>query len=276
MKRSDAGKSDSSNRSGVHPAAHISRRQFLKTAGVTALGAAATVLPGHILDITSPPATPEVSVEDIEAALAVAREAPMFQDALAAVDLSSFGISAAAEAVRQSSKQDQLIGLILRHQKTVSNRTGVDLLLTVDLQDKVLSAVQVVTGWCLLSLLQVMSIAFDVREPLYEELRSGRIQYDEPPRLIRPRQEFLGTFPRADPPPPQPEDFVEVGWPVETEKSRYWYYDGCSSAAWVLVKEAWVYRCTQVAEYQSKDTAQRCVLDLKYEEQAPALDSQDE
>jgi hypothetical protein len=117
----------------------------------------------------------------------------------------------------------------------------------------------------LLDILQVSSVIFDVRNPFYEETRSPRIHYDTPPRLIRPRVERQWSFTRPDSPLPRSEDLVEVGWPPETPDTHYWHYGGCSGCAWIIERDAWVYRCTQVLEERSGEVKQSRSVDLDYQ-----------
>jgi hypothetical protein len=149
-----------------------------------------------------------------------------------------------------ASLQEPLAGFVLPHSQSPSRRMGADLALTVDVAQGLVTSVHFLTGWSLVDMLEVASITFDVRNPLYEESRDGRIQYDTPPALIRPRIEDYWTFPRPDSPPMTDADLVETGWPPHAEDpaAGYWHYGGCNQTGWMVEREAWVYRCVQVRE----------------------------
>jgi hypothetical protein len=154
------------------------------------------------------------------------------------------------DVVLFASIQDKLAGFVLPHSDSPSRRMGANLALTVDVAQGLVTSVHSLTGWSQVEMLDVASFTFDMRGPLYEEARSGRIQYDKPPALIRPRVETYWTFLRPGSPPMTDADLVETSWPPHAEDPAvdYWHYGGCSQAGWIVECEAWVYRCIQVRE----------------------------
>src|SRR5439155_16578698 len=140
----------------------------------------ATSLPRSALRSQVDLAAAQISSEQVDAALAIANNSPMFQEALSELQTAGFGFNVAGNAVRLSSALDSLIGLVLPHSQSPSNRMGADLALTVDLPNKVLNFVQIIVRWSLLDMRRTASSTFDVRLASYPEQRSARVQYDEP------------------------------------------------------------------------------------------------
>jgi hypothetical protein len=242
----------------------VSRRQFLKVASVTICGTAAYTILGLSRGFTDMDAATQSLASSWDEALAISRNAPMFQETISELDGLDLRFDVSEKTIRQTSFQDRYIGLVMKQTDSQSPRMGADLVLTIDLASKTLNVVQRVVGWSLLDTLQVSSVIFDARDPLYEEWRNPRIHYDIPPRMIRPRLERLWSVWRPDSPLPRPEDLVELGWPLETPDSHYWHYGGCSDCVWVADREAWVYRCVQVLEERSGEVEQRRTVDLDY------------
>lgn len=234
------------------PSNPITRREFLKAASTVAVGATLSVLPVHPL--SSLAASP-IKGEDLAAALEIAVSDALYQEAVAELQALGLTFQPAVDAVRLASIQDGLTGFVLPHRASPSRRMGADLALTVDVAPGLVTSVHFLTGWSLVEMLEMASITFDVRNPLYEESRDGRIQYDTPPALIRPRIEEYWSFPRPNSPSMTDADLVETGWPPHAEDpaAGYWHYGGCSQAGWVVEREAWVYRGVQVRETLNVD-----------------------
>ena len=245
----------------------ITRRQFLKIAGVTLAGVAATLLPGLPTRMAALDALQDVPIEAIHKALELARQEPMFQEAIAELDNLDIQFNIIPEAVGISSVQGDLVGLVLHQSGSPSRRMGASLILTVDLSKEVLNNVQYLLGWCLVQALKLKSVNFHIRLQPYEEARDDRVHDVTLPRMIRPRIEHHWSFPRLNSPPIRLEDLVEFGWPPETamsHMSHYWYFDGCTSPGWTVYREAKLFRCAQVGEHQSDDARQGRYLDLDY------------
>jgi len=257
MKKPKRIKSWSITETTVTPGSDLSRRQFLQVAEIAIVGAAASKIPVISSSFGAP-------ADDVEEALGIAENSPMFQEAIAYLFSLGIEFKVTPDAVKLSSIKEPLIGLVLRHDQSTSKRMGADVILTVDLQNKVLNTVQAATGWSLLDSLQVASVLFDIRLPLYPEWRDDRLHYDTPPRMLRPGIEQQWSFWRPDSPPERPEDLVLYGWPAETRDSHYWYFDGCNLAGWVDDQGFLIYRCEQVEEHQSDDLGRRRVLSLDY------------
>jgi hypothetical protein len=244
----------------------ISRRQFLKITGATVLSAASITFPSLSQDILSFPGSTGTSSDDIDAALSIINSSAISQEVVTEFKTFDIEIDISREAVRDSSRQNDLIGLNLQHRSSPSPRFGANLIFTVDLQNKEWVFAQIMMTWCLLDVVQIASVIFDASKSLYEELRSPRVIYNGPPRLLRPRLEQRWSDFRVDPPAPHPRDLVEVGWPIETSETRYWHYGGGSKTVWVPTKKNPIYLCNQVTELQSDESAQARSVDLIYTE----------
>ncbi len=232
----------------VKPEAALSRRQFLQVGGVFA--GAAALLPVFSHRLLLNPIVTVPTDEELEAALKIAVNDPMYLETLAALTASGFAFDASLPAVLFPSMQDKLVGWVLRQVKSESLRFGADLAFTVDLSASILTSIQTVIGWGLVDLLVVSSSRFDVRYPAYADPVSPKEQSIALPNMIRPAFVFDWTFPRPNSPNIQPEDFVKVGWPPHAEdpNAGYWHYGGCSGTAWVTDNGASIYQCVQVGE----------------------------
>ena len=242
----------------------LSRRQFLKIAGVSLAGAAVTLLPTVPTSIAAFNTLQYLPIEDIRKALEIAKKAPMFQEAITELEAINIRFNIVPESVSASSAQGDLVGLLLHQSSSPSRRLGADLLLTVDLSKEILNIVQYLVGWCLVKSTKLKSVIFDIRFPLYEKLREDTVKYETPPNMIRPRKEHHWSLSRPNSPPVRPEDLVEFGWPPEAPDSHFWYFDGCTSPGWTVYREANHFRCAQAGEHQSDDARQQPVLDLVY------------
>ena len=247
------------------PETPLSRREFLKIAEVVSIGTAMTSMPvlSHFASISN--STGEPSDGDVEAALEIARNSDMFQEALA--DMQTLGIEfdISPNFVRLPSWQGSFLGLVLKHSLSPSPRMGADLMLAVHLSNETLSTLQSVAGWSLLDILVLNGSLSDLRKPPREEIRNPLVHYDEPPRMIRPCLENLWSFFRPDSPSWRPEDAsIEIGWPPETPDTHYWHYGGCNGCAWENDYGVWVYRCVQILEERLMEIEQRRVVDLQY------------
>ncbi len=233
----------------VKPKAALSRREFLQVGGVFA--GAAALLPVFSQRLLLNPIVTVPTDEEIEAALKIAVNDPMYLETLAALTASNFAFDASLSAVLFPSMQDKLVGWVLQQVKSESLRFGADLAFTVDLSASILTSIQTVIGWSLVDLLVVSSNCYDVRYLPYEDPVSPKDQSTAPPEIIRPSIGSDWTLPRPNSPKIQPEDFVEVGWPPHAEdpNAGYWHYGGCSGTAWVTDNGASIYRCVQVGEH---------------------------
>jgi hypothetical protein len=243
----------------------LSRREFLKIAEAVSIGTAMTSVPvlSHFVSISNSAGEP--TDEEVEAALEIARDSDMFQEALSGLQTLGIEFDISPDFVRLPSWQGSFLGLVLKHSRSPSPRMGADLILATHLPNETLSTLQSIAGWSLLDLLVLNGALSDVRKPPREEIRNPLVHYDEPPRMIRPRLETLWSFPRPDSPPWRPEDAsVEIGWPPETPDTHYWHYRGCNACAWENDHGVWVYRCVQILEERLMESEQRRVVDLQY------------
>ncbi len=230
----------------------ITRREFLKAAGTVAVGATLSVFPVRPLSVL---AARVPGPEELAPAVEIAVRDAMFQEAMAELGALGLSFEIAPDLIVFASMQDTLTGFVLPHSQSPSRRMGATLTLTVDIAQGLVTSIHMLTGWSLVDVLEVASFTFDARDPLYEEARSGRIPYDTPPALLRPRREMYWSFPRPDSPPMTDADLVETGWPPHAEDpaAGYWHYGGCSQATWMVEREAWVYRGVQVRETLNVD-----------------------
>jgi hypothetical protein len=242
----------------------LTRNEFLKTMGVSAAGILAGV-PLLFRMQTSPSLKPQVPLEDLERGFQIAAGDGMVQDSLIGIRSLGFTLSIADESLVSYSAQEDLLGLVLRHQSSSSRRTGADLIATVDLGVGLVTMVQVIVGWSYIDTIDVASMIYDIRLPLYEEPYEGRLGHPDPPVWLRPRLEQQWVYYRPDSPPIRPEDLLEVGWPPDEEaiQAGYWYYGGCSGAEWVLDQETYLYRGVQLVELREPE--QRQLITLEYD-----------
>ncbi|OGO72707.1 MAG: hypothetical protein A2Z49_07670 [Chloroflexi bacterium RBG_19FT_COMBO_56_12] len=111
----------------------ISRRQFLKIAGVTLAGAAVTLLPALPTSIAAINTLQDIPIEEIRKALEIAKKESMFQEAVVELEALNIQFNIVPEAVSASSAQGDLVGLLLHQSSSPSRRMGADLILTVDM-----------------------------------------------------------------------------------------------------------------------------------------------
>ena len=235
-------------RSSLNKKSKITRREVL-IAGATVAGAAAAMqVAGKEAEAAG--VTPATTA-DVSTGLAIAAGDAMFQEALVELQAAGFGFDLSPLAAQFATVQDNLVGMVIKHNLSLSNRFGVDLILTADLEAGTLFLLQWVIGWSLVDSLEVVSDVFDSRLPLKAEARSPRVQYATPPLMIRPRIEQSWSFWRPGSPPIQPSDLVLTGWPPGPEalNSGYWHYGGCSAATWVSDGLALYYLASQLSEH---------------------------
>jgi hypothetical protein len=154
-----------------HNAVQLSRRQFLKVAGNTFLGSVISALP-FIPPIASIDSQSGGYPDVIETSLDIAKNNPMFQEAVSELLANGFEFDVTPSVITQYSLQGNSTGVVLQQRRTEETREGADLVLTVDMTDQALNFVQVITGWCLVDFLRVASVIFDARRATYEETRS--------------------------------------------------------------------------------------------------------
>jgi len=126
----------------AQPAPALSRREFLQVGGVFA--GAAALLPVFSQRLLLNPIVTVPTDEDLEAALKIAVNDPMYLETLAALTASGFAFDASLQAVLFPSMQDKLVGWVLRQVKSESLRFGADLAFTVDLSASILTSIQTV------------------------------------------------------------------------------------------------------------------------------------
>lgn len=196
--------------------------------------------------------------------LIIATQDSIFQEIIVELKLFGFEFEITPRNIGFLSAQDSLIGFVLQQNVSISTRMGANMILTVDLLLNKLIAVQIIIGWSLVNILNVSSRIFDTSNQPYEEMRSNRIKYSDPPKLLRSYIEQSWSFLRENSPEIQLADLIETGWPPHAElpDSGYWHFGGCGAAAWLLRKGKWVYHCTQVSEYRGVDES--LLVDLNY------------
>ncbi len=211
----------------------INRRNFLKFSGIALLSTFADVQISSLRSPTNHSMAIQIDQDKIEEALEIASKSSMYQEAVLELENLNYHFVADLPFVTYTFEYEDLFGIILKHKSSTNPRTGADLVMTFNLVKQSLDSLEYTIGWCLLNSLEVSSVFFDAGKPLYEELRPERIYYEDPPRMIRPRSEQFQSFSRPDSPKVRPEDLVLEGWPIETPKSDYWHYDGCTLADWM-------------------------------------------
>lgn len=189
----------------------------------------------------------------------------MFKEALAWLQAHKLDFSVSSESATLISAVDSLIGFKLSNTVTPSPRYGGELVLTVDLTKQSLRFVQFIIGWCLLNVFDIASTIYDANQPLYEEYRSPRQQYFDPPQLIRPRREQQWSFYRPNSPKADPDEWPKAGWPIEKAGSLRWYFGGCAQAEWAELQGVAIYRCSVVTEFLGVERQQTRELKLEYE-----------
>jgi hypothetical protein len=234
-------------------AAHLSRRGFLKAVGATVAGslAASLSIPPHLAvaaaTSTAAPAEP----------WAIAAASPLLQQAVSELTTLQFAFALDGAHFHHTSDYLGFVGLILPHRSASSRRCGVDLVLTVDMQARALTAVHYVIGWCLEGSLELNSGILDGSPPELLQTRGGVIV------VPAPRHDRQWTFARnsasIDPPPnPLPID----GWPPDASAACPWYYGGCITTAWAASGNVVIQRGTQVIETHSCQPGQTRTLNL--------------
>lgn len=222
----------------------LTRREFIKTSGVIAASAALATMP---LRLKQPPGVPLASIDEetIKLALMIAMADAMYQETDAEIQALGMKLDTSFESVKFAEAQGSLIGLVIPHLLSPSKRMGVDVALTVDVNSGLLTSVHFLIGWSLVALLNVMSVSYDHRDPLFPISEPPL-----PPQMIRPRVENHWAFPRENSPPSKDIDRVVVGWPPHAEDpaAGYWHFGGCTKAAWLMDREEAVYRCTEDKE----------------------------
>ena len=184
----------------------------------------------------------------LDDALGICNKSPLYLQAVDELGIYDFEFNCSTDTVEYTSIQGHLLGAVLRPTKVRDPRMGATISLTFDLQEHELNVLEFVVIWCLIDIVIAISISFDRWKPLYAELRSQRVEYLEPPRMIRPRIENQWAFVRENPPPLLIEDIVLEGWPAIVPERKYWLFNGSSHAEWANREEITYYRCAQVSE----------------------------
>jgi hypothetical protein len=237
-------------------APHISRRSLLKALGAAVVTSVAATLPvpSHFALAATSSAPDD--------AWAIAAASPLLQLALDRLTVYQFDFRLDAASFRQVAEQPGLVGLLLRQQRSPHRRMGVDLISTVDTQQRTLRAVQAVIGWCQDCSLDIKSALLDAAslQPISTTTRAG--EFETP----GPHQEQQWSFPRAAadfPPPPKLDERAVDGWPPEVVSPLYWFYSGCGAVDWSGDKQP-ILRCTQVVEARSSQPDDTRVFELRY------------
>lgn len=266
----------------LHRDGHLSRRIFLKMVGATVVGTVAGTLPvppvlanAMALPVSTAPyatnAMPAQSAQAItpasrDEAWAIAVASPLFQQVIAELNASHFVFDTTSAGFQHASDHGTLVGLKLEQIRSANRRMGASVVLTVNVQAEVLTGLQYLVSWCLNTSLEVRSIMFDARGPVYNSPEErGPSQSKVSRELRRPRRAENWSFDRDDPLPSRPEELVIEGWPPDSPEACHWFYLGCGSTEWAVDRGLVIHRCMQVVEERSCQTGQQRVLDLTYQ-----------
>lgn len=241
----------------------ITRREFLKLSAFAAAGGALmTVSP---LSFMAKSKYPLLELDNVlEDVLRVCSNSPLYVQAIDELAVQDFQFECSVDTIEQASIQEPLLGAVLRPTTTCDPRMGAAISLTFDLQDYELNVLEYIMVWCLFDLVNVLSVSFDRWKPLFSELRSQRLEYPEPPRMIRPRIENRWSFTRENPLPLLPEDVVMEGWPPLAPERKYWFFDGISREEWLTREEITSYRCMQISECMATGLDQTIVEQRRF------------
>jgi hypothetical protein len=234
----------------------VSRRAFLRAAGLTALSAVPATLPLTTVYATpmatEGPATPT--------SIIIALDSPLLTLAVELLALQSISVDLGTPHFHVQSTADDRIGVVLPHQTAPSLRSGADLALTVDAASGIVLAVQIIQAWSLDTGLEIQSIVLNDASltPTVIETRGGPVT--EPGRIHSAQWSFFRS-PEAIPPPPK--DLPIEGWPDPALDACARHYLGCQEAQWLADAAGQLVYCGALVLEQSPcdaNNGQRAVL----------------
>jgi hypothetical protein len=220
----------------------ISRRGFLQAVGSAAIGAVAGTLPlpNHVA----------AAIQQPDAPWAIAATSPLLQKALE--NIQALGCTFVLDATSFATvvEQPDLVGLHLQQASRPSQRVGVDIFCTVDMNEGKLIGLQYMIGWSLEGSLEVSSVLFTPAslEPVFVQTKAGLSEQPGPHwanvwAFSRPMEEI----------PPPPDPLPTEGWAPDVISPLHWFYSGKSAIEWSIVDGASILRCSGVAEVRSSD-----------------------
>lgn len=185
---------------------------------------------------------------------------PLWQVVVKELAVFDFGFAADSSAFTEVAAQEALIALQTVQQKTPSPRTGADILVTVDVDQRTVVAIQYIFAGAQAAALEVHAVRLTPESLVFEEVQTrGGALLRPGPRVEQhwsfPRSTLLADL-RAYP-------LIEHGWPDDAVGGPAWHYSGVQGAAWQKGAQGFYWAATTIAEQFASDTARAADGELR-------------